>query len=130
MTMQPLNDIVCAEGDGFLQVASHARMLNSRVSNVPAITHSEAVVLYGRSLAVKGQIDRLFLLATQALEEHLAERTLAVLRVENQIEGAVQLFLDIVDEIEAFAADNPMSEKVAVLLVRLHDIAKGWAKAL
>lgn len=119
MTMQPLNDICCAEGDGLAQVATHLRWLHSRLSNIPVIPHGEAVVLRGRIVAVKGLVDRLDILTMRTLEEDLAERTVRVLKAERGIENVTNMFLRVIDEVcteQLPAHAQETLKKIAVIL--------------
>lgn len=119
MTTQPLNDIICAEGDGLAQVATHLRWLHSRLSNIPVVPHDEAVVLRGRIVAVKGLVDRLDILTIRSLEEHLAERTVRVLKAERGVENVTNMFLRVIDEVctDQLPADAQETlKKIAVIL--------------
>lgn len=119
MTMLPLNDICCDEGDGLAQVATHLRWLHSRLSNTSVIPHGEAVALRGRIVAVKGLVDRLDILTMRTLEEDLAERTVRVLKAERGIENVTNMFIRVIDELcnDQLPADAyDTLNKIAVIL--------------
>ncbi len=130
MTMQPLNDIVCAEGDGVNQVITHLRHWRARLRETADVDDLTQVQLHNRAMLLRNEADALWSWSLKLHEDYLFTRARKLIKAQGEIELVQRGFGDLLDALRAYHEQGGGSETVDDLFRRMISVVEGWETAL
>ncbi len=130
MTMQPLNDIVCSEGDGVNQVITHLRHWRARLRETADIDDLTQVQLHNRAMLLRNEADALWSWSLKLHEDYLFSRARKLIRAQGEIELVQRGFCDLLDALRIYHEHGGGSETVDDLFRRLIGLVERWESLL
>lgn len=130
MTMLPLDDIVCNEGDGLNQVVTQVRHLRARLRETADLADIEQARLHNRAMMLRNEADALWSWSLKLHEEYLWGRARKLIKAQAEIEQVHRLFGHLLDAVKAVALGVGEQEAVDDLFRRLITVVEAWEGGL
>jgi hypothetical protein len=130
MIMQPLNDIVCAEGDGVNQVITHLRHWRARLRETADLDDLTQVQLHNRAMLLRNEADALWSWSLKLHEDYLFNRARKLIKAQGEIEFVQRGFCDLLDALRVYYDQGGSSETVDDLFRRLIGLVERWEALL